>query len=177
MVSTSGRSNYVLIVDVRSELTYTFPILVSALACHGSQQSSCNRLSTLTSACCCCSPTLNCFCPYFDLDLLSDVEQEGEDESPIFSPFATIILPWQQTLKQRGRMLQFFIVSGDLTAQFPIAKLSKFSSMFVYIQQLFKSNQRNLYEELNGKASNRKNTQVPKAKEALNFLSEIWSKP
>ena len=43
--------------------------------------------------------------------------------------------------------------------------------------KLFRSNQSNFYDELNGKLSDRDNPQVPKAKDAMKFWSNIWSKP
>ena len=43
--------------------------------------------------------------------------------------------------------------------------------------KLFRSNQSNFYDELNGKLSDRDDPQVPKAKEAMKFWSDIWSKP
>ena len=43
--------------------------------------------------------------------------------------------------------------------------------------KLFRTNQGNLYDELNGKSVEKGEAQVPKAKEAMKFWSDIWSKP
>ena len=43
--------------------------------------------------------------------------------------------------------------------------------------KLFRTNQGNLYDELNGKSVEKGDAQVPKAKEAMKFWSDIWSKP
>ena len=57
------------------------------------------------------------------------------------------------------------------------AKLKRYEERKTQFHQntLFKTSQRKLYEELNGKT--RGKVEVPKAKEATKFWSDIWSKP
>ena len=43
--------------------------------------------------------------------------------------------------------------------------------------RLFRTNQGNLFDKLNGKSAEKGEAQVPKAKEAMKFWSDIWSKP
>ena len=57
-------------------------------------------------------------------------------------------------------------------------RIRKFEERKLFNQnKLFRTNQGNLYDEFNGKSVEKGDAQVPKAKEAMKFWSDIWSKP
>ena len=94
---------------------------------------------------------------------------------------------WKPSDPERMRLDKVYDLAGKGANEVCAFLKSKIQSSMIKIQRyedrkvqfhqnkLFKNNQSNLYDELNGKSTSRENVQAPKAKEAMKFWSEIWS--